>query len=145
MTNEVHYKSLENMYIAAPINKIFPPDITVSEGMAVISLAVKEDYYHTAGSLHGSVYFKLLDDSAIFAAASLESECFMVTSSFNLYLTRPVVGGKLRAEGKVVSRTKKQCIAEAILYDDKDREVARGSGLFVPSRMKFASIAEYCS
>ncbi len=30
-----HYSSLENMYLAAPINKIFPPRITIGNGIFV--------------------------------------------------------------------------------------------------------------
>lgn len=59
-----HYKRLENMYSAAPINDIFKPVMTVSEGEAVIEIDVGEQYHHSAGGVHGSVYFKMLDDAA---------------------------------------------------------------------------------
>ena len=47
---------------------------------------------HTAGSLHGSAYFKLLDDSAFFAAQALEcgrseDAMFLLTTSFTTYIT----------------------------------------------------------
>ncbi|HQS58823.1 MAG TPA: hypothetical protein PLU16_08135 [Gallionellaceae bacterium] len=61
--NEVtHFKQLERMYLAAPINTIFPPKITVSEAVAEIQIYVKPEYFHSAGAVHGSVIFKLLDD-----------------------------------------------------------------------------------
>ena len=52
--------------------------------------AVKEEYCHTAGGLHGSGYFKLLDDAAFFAAQSLNPTHFVVTTSFTSYITKVV-------------------------------------------------------
>ena len=143
MTNQKHYRALEDMYKAAPINEIFPPEVTISEGEAEISIAVKPDYFHAAGAMHGSVYFKLLDDSAFFAAASMEEEVFVLTTSFTTYLTRPVSGGRVRAVGKVVNANKSQFIAESILYDEEGREIARGNGIFVRGKNKLADIASY--
>lgn len=143
MTNKNHYSALEDMYKAAPINEIFPPEVTISEGAAEISIAVKPDYFHAAGAMHGSVYFKLLDDSAFFAAASMEEEVFVLTTSFTTYLTRPVSAGRVRAVGKVVNANKSQFIAESVLYDDEGREIARGNGIFVRSKNKLADIASY--
>lgn len=143
MTNQNHYRALEEMYKSAPINDIFPPEVTISEGEAEISIAVKPDYFHAAGAMHGSVYFKLLDDSAFFAAASMEEEVFVLTTSFTTYLTRPVSDGRVRAVGKVVNANKSQFIAESILYDSEDREIARGNGIFVRSKNKLTDIASY--
>jgi uncharacterized protein (TIGR00369 family) len=128
-----HYRRLERMYLGAPINQIYSPSITVSEGSATVEFAAREGLFHAAGSLHGSVYFKGLDDAAFFAAASLVPDRFVVTVSFTVYLTRPVTGGELRADGRVATHTKNLLVAESVLYNG-DREVARGSGTFVPSR-----------
>lgn len=143
MTNQNHYRALEEMYKSAPINEIFPPEVTISEGEAEISIAVKPGYFHAAGAMHGSVYFKLLDDSAFFAAASMEEEVFVLTTSFTTYLTRPVSAGRVRAVGKVVNANKSQFIAESVLYDDEGREIARGNGIFVRSKNKLTDIASY--
>lgn len=143
MTNKKHYRALEDMYKSAPINEIFPPDVAISEGEAEISMEVKPDYFHAAGAMHGSVYFKLLDDSAFFAAASMEEEVFVLTTSFTTYLTRPVSDGRVRAVGKVVNANKSQFIAESVLYDGEGREIARGNGIFVRSKNKLADIASY--
>ena len=143
MTNQNHYRALEDMYKSAPINEIFPPEVAISEGEAEISIAVKPDYFHAAGAMHGSVYFKLLDDSAFFAAASMEEEVFVLTTSFTTYLTRPVSEGRVRAVGKVVNANKSQFIAESILYDEEGREIARGNGIFVRSKNKLVDIASY--
>ena len=51
--------------------------------------------------------------------------------------------GRLAARGRVLNATRSQVIAEAVLYDDHEREVARGSGLFVPGRMRFEEALGY--
>jgi len=69
-----------------------------------------------------------------FAANSLVEDVFVLTTSFNLYLTRPVSSGLMRAVGRVVNATKSQMIAESVLYDD-GREIARGSRTFLRSKI----------
>lgn len=144
MENEKHYRSLESMYLAAPTNEYYKPIINVSESQADITITLKESMYHSAGAVHGSVYFKVLDDAAFFAANSLEKEFFVLTSSFTTYLTRPMVSGELKAIGKVVNKTKNQWIVESIAYND-GKEVARGSGLFVRGRLPLVEAKGYCN
>ena len=143
MDDNKHYSALENMYQIAPINKFFPPKMTVSKGEAVIEIELKPDYHHTAGAVHGSVYFKLLDDSAFFAANSLEKEVFVLTTSFTTYITRPVVDGTMKAIGKVVNSNRSQWIVESVLYNEQDVEIARGNGIFVRSKILLAEIPGY--
>lgn len=131
MNPDDHYRALERMYLAAPINAFYQPSITVSEAAATIRIAVKTEQFHAAGAVHGSVYFKMLDDAAFFAANSLEPETFVLTSSFTTYLTRPIVNGHITALGNVVHRSRSQFIAEAVARDDENRVIARGNGVFV--------------
>ncbi|MEH6471129.1 MAG: PaaI family thioesterase [Halopseudomonas sp.] len=144
MNHSQHYLALANMYKAAPINAFYPPTISIDEGATEIELAVKPEYFHTAGAMHGSVYFKMLDDAAFFAVNSLEFDVFVLTTSFTTYITRPISSGNVRAVGRVVNRNSSQFIAEAVLYDDNNREIARGNGIFVRSRIKLAAIPDYC-
>ncbi|MGB2427754.1 MAG: PaaI family thioesterase, partial [Alteromonas sp.] len=74
-------------------NSTFKPTMTVEEGKATISIVLSENYHHSAGGVHGSVYFKMLDDAAFFAANSLETDVFVLTTSFTTYITRPVASG----------------------------------------------------
>ena len=80
MEKDPHFRALEMMYMAAPINEIYCPRICVSEGVAEIEIDVKEAYFHSLGAVHGSVYFKMLDDAAFFAANSLERKLFILFS-----------------------------------------------------------------
>ena len=142
MTKEEHFHKLERMYLSAPINDFYLPTISISNGHAEIQTAVKPKFFHAAGSLHGSVYFKSLDDAAFFAVNSLVEDFFVLTVSFNIYLTRPVFKGVLVAKGQVVSRSLNYFVAESVLIAN-NKEVARGSGSFLRSRIKLAEVDSY--
>lgn len=144
MKQEEHFRSLENMYAAAPINEFYNPKMEVREGEATIEIEVTGKFYHSAGAGHGSVYFKMLDDAAFFSANSLESEVFVLTTSFTIYLTRPVSSGKLRSVGRVVNRNKTQFIAESVVYDSEGNEIGHGKGIFVRSKVSLKDAAGYC-
>lgn len=131
-----HYRKLERMYAAAPINKYFYPRITIHEGEAEIMLPVNEKLFHAAGSVHGAVYFKALDDAAYFAASSLVDDVFLVTVTFNLILTKPIKTGELRAFGKVIHRSRRLYVAEAELIDSEKSLAAKGSGTFMRSKIE---------
>ena len=135
MAKDPHFTALQNMYLAAPINAFYLPTIDISEATATIEIEVSDKLFHAARAVHGSVYFKMLDDAAFFAANSLEREVFVLTSSFTIYLTRPVSSGRLRSVGTVVNHGRSQLIAEAIVYDSAGNDIGRGSGVFVRSRI----------
>lgn len=131
---EEHYRKLERMYLGAPINAFFRPSVAIDKGRAEIAMEVRPEFFHSARAVHGSAYFKLLDDAAFFAVQSLVADAFVLTASFTTYLERPVTEGRMRAVGRVVMASKSLFIAEAQVIDDLDREVARGSGNFVKSK-----------
>lgn len=138
MSGEEHFRRLERMYLSAPINRFFKPSITVGEGSAEITMTVRTDFHHAAGAVHGAVYFKALDDAAFFAANSLVTDCFVLTVGFNVYLTRPISEGQMRAVGHVVHRSRRLYLAEAVLFDAEGEEIGRGTGSFMPGPMPLA-------
>jgi uncharacterized protein (TIGR00369 family) len=129
--NHEHHRKLERMYAVAPINRLYDPKITISEGKTELVLPVKPEFFHAASATHGSVYFKALDDAAFFAVSSLVEENFVVTSSFVVYLLKPISKGTMTARGEVVHQTKSAFVAEAVLVDSDGQQIARGSGSFV--------------
>jgi uncharacterized protein (TIGR00369 family) len=133
------------MYLAAPINEFFRPKLWISEGEAEVAIEVGPRMHHTAGSAHGSVYFKLMDDAAFFAVNSLVDDVFVLTVSFNVYLLRPVVESALTSRGVVTSATRNLWIADAEIKDDRGRIVGRGSGSFVRSSIALADIDAYAA
>jgi len=143
MNETEHFNALENMYLAAPINRIYKPTIVITEGRSEIEIELNEGYFHAAGAVHGSVYFKMLDDAAFFAANSLEQEVFVLTVSFTTYLTRPVSSGIIRSVGTVAAQTKSQVIAESIAYNSQGQQIGRGNGIFVRGKHLLEDVQGY--
>ncbi len=141
--DEAHLRGLERLYRAAPVNRLYAPEIAVGDGTAEISVPVSPDLFHGGGALHGSVAFKLLDDASFFAASSKVRDELLLTASFHVHFLRPVREGRLTATGRVVSRARKLVVAEAVAVDDRGREVARGSGTFLPSGLRLTDLAPY--
>jgi uncharacterized protein (TIGR00369 family) len=134
-----HFRRLERMYASAPINDFFRPTLHIpAAGVAELHLTIRPDFHHAAGAAHGAVYFKALDDATFFAANSVVEDVFVLTVSFNLYLTRPVTEGPVVAHGRLVSRSKRLYLAEGVMEDERGREIARGSGAFMPSAVALA-------
>jgi uncharacterized protein (TIGR00369 family) len=133
--HDEHYRRLERMYLAAPANEYFRPEIQIAEGTAEVRLPVRPDFFHAASAVHGSVYFKLLDDATFFAASSLVDDVFVLTASFNIYFLRPISAGVMTARGTIVSRSSRLLIGDGVLVDSDGKEIARGSGTFMPSRV----------
>jgi len=132
---EEHYRKLENMYHGAPCNDYYQSKLKIAEGAAELIIPVKKNLFHAAGAVHGSAYFKALDDSCFFAANSLVKDVFVLTVSFNLHLLRPIVSGEIKAQAKVIQASKNIIICEAIAYDSNGKEIAKGSGDFVRSKI----------
>ncbi|HSM90853.1 MAG TPA: PaaI family thioesterase [Desulfobacterales bacterium] len=143
MPDSAHFKKLENMMHSAPMVKLTGARASINEGEAVITLPVRQDFFHAAGALHGSLYFLALDNAAFFAVNSLVEDVFVLTASLTTYMTRPVTEGTVKAVGKVVSRGRTQFIAESVLYDAEGREVGRANGIFVKSRIPLSEKIGY--
>jgi uncharacterized protein (TIGR00369 family) len=142
-----HFRNLEQMFNAAPINQqlITGAELKVMKDQAELQLPMRESFYHAAGSLHGAVYFKLLDDAAYFAAASAEEEYFIYTKAYKLLFKRPVTGGVLIAKGQLVEKDGDEWIAISEVFDEKGKLVASGQGVFVRSKLLLKDQAGYSS
>ncbi|MCC9166313.1 PaaI family thioesterase [Pontibacter harenae] len=144
MTQEEHFRRLESMYKAAPIQDIYNgTTLEVSEEEAIITLPISPSFFHAAQAVHGSVYFRLMDDAAYFAVASLVRDVFIVTTTFTTHLVRPVTGGSLKAVGKVRTKGKTIFTAEATVYNEKGKEVAFGTGQFTKTNQKLETLEGY--
>ena len=131
------------MYLSAPTNRYYRPRIRIDEARAEIRIPVREEFFHVAGAVHGSVYFKALDDAAFFAASSLVDDVFLLTASFHIHLTRPVSEGEMVATGRVIHRARRVFVADSELLDSEGRHLGRGSGTFMRSRIELAEELGY--
>jgi uncharacterized protein (TIGR00369 family) len=135
MSEAQHWERLEHLYLSAPTNAYYRPVIRIGDGVCEIEIAARADFFHAAHAVHGSVYFKLLDDAGFFAANSVVPDVFVLTANFNIHLLRPVSEGTLFAKGKLINAGTRQLLAEASLYDGNDHLIAHGVGTYVRSKI----------
>ncbi len=140
----LHWRALEGLYASAPVNRLFESTLSIDgEGRASIAFLIDERCYHAAGAAHGTIYFKMLDDAAFYAANTLVTDRFLLTTSFNLHFTRPVRTGPVRAEGRWISGRRRVLVAESRLVDEDGEEIGRGTGTFMRSRIALSGLAGY--
>ncbi len=141
---EAHFRALESLYAAAPINRLFESELEIpASGFARILFTIDSRFFHAGGAAHGTSYFKMLDDAAFYAANSLVTDRFLLTTAFNLLFTRPLREGPVVAEGRWVSGQRRVFVAEARLVDSSGEEAARGTGTFMRSRIPLATLPGY--
>ena len=132
MPNPEHYRRLEKIYLAAPINIFFQPAIEIGEAFSRIEIPLKPEFHHSAHGVHGAVYFKALDDAAFFAANSMVADYFVLTASFAIALKRPASAGVFIARGWAQQESRRRWSGHSILSLD-GVEIGRGKGTFVVS------------
>ncbi len=140
---QVHFRRLESMYQAAPVNAFLSYSISVSQGACRIETCVDGRFFHSGGGLHGGVYFKLLDDAAFFAANSLNRDVLLATVQFSVHFVRALNRGPIVVMGEVLQKTRHLITAESKLYDYKERLAAKGSGCFSVTQKKLADTLGY--
>jgi len=139
-----HLDSLETLYASAPINQLFESRLELATaGESRIHFTVDKSAFHAAGAAHGTLYFKMLDDAAFYAANSLVSDRFLLTTAFNLHFTRPMREGPMIAEGKWISGKRRVFVAEARIVDPDGEECARGTGTFLRSHIALSGLDGY--
>ena len=137
-------RGLESLYDSAPINRLFDSRLTLADaGQSRIEFNVSNDAFHAAGAAHGTLYFKMLDDAAFYAANGLVTDRFLLTTAFNLHFTRPMRDGPMIAEGKWISGKRRVFVAEARIVDSEGEECARGTGTFLRSHIALSGLDGY--
>lgn len=140
----LHWRALEELYASAPVNRLFKSKLTITgEGRSRIDFTVDETVHHAAGAAHGTLYFKMLDDAAFYAANTMVSDRFLLTTSFNLHFTAPIRKGPVTAEGHWVSGKRRVLVAEAHLVDAEGEEIGRGTGTFMRSHIALSGLDGY--
>src|SRR3546814_2801668 len=78
---QAHHRALESLYAAAPVNELFQSRLRIPEsGRSVIDFEVEEGLYHAAGAAHGTIYFKMLDAAAFYAANRSDEHTYELQS-----------------------------------------------------------------
>ena len=133
------------MYLEANIQKEMyeTTQIQISSKQAIVSIDIQEKYYHALGAIHGSVYFKLLDDAAFFAVNSVVTDRFVLTTNFSINLVRPAIKGRLIATGNLQFQSRNLFIAHSSLVDENGKEIGFGTGHFMKSQIELTEQIGY--
>jgi acyl-CoA thioesterase len=104
----------------------------IEEGRIVLRVEVQPSHLNADGIVHGGVLPAIADGAMGNALRTLHGQAAQVlTAELHLHYLRPVTGGVLLAEGRVVQSGRRLSFAEVAIRDESGRLVARGSGTFV--------------
>lgn len=132
-------------YQAAPVTQWMGTRIDIRDGEAEVRLNVRRELMHGAMAVHGSLYFRLLDDAAFFAANSRVPDFFVLTLTFDVAFYLPVTAGEMVAIGRVKHASGRIIHAESELTDGAGTVYATGRGTFVRSALELRTIPGYTS
>lgn len=98
------------------------------EGWAEVELMADGRFHNLTGTVHGAIATGLADTAMGIAVAGLlnDDERF-TTIELKINFLRPVVSGKLIAEGRVLYRGKRTAYAEATVTNEEGKLVAKAT------------------
>ncbi len=103
----------------------------MSGGEASFELTVRPEHMNPYGVLHGGLLYALVNyamGAALVSRLDPGERC--ATLEVKIQCLTPVPSGEVRAEARVVERTRRIGILEARAYADGDRLVAVATGTF---------------
>jgi uncharacterized protein (TIGR00369 family) len=108
----------------------------IGEGRAVLRVRIQPSHLNADGIVHGGVLPAIADGAMGNALRTLYgSDAQILTAEMHLHYLRPVTGGSLLADGRVVQSGRRLSFAElSITEESSGKLVARGSGTFVIER-----------
>lgn len=99
-------------------------------GTAIFELVPEQRHYNPIGSVHGGVYATLLDSAcgcAVHSTLAVGEGYTSLDLTVKFLKAVTVDSGRLRAVGTVLQRGRRTALAEAKLYDGRDRLVAHAT------------------
>lgn len=80
--------------------------------------------------VHGGVITTMLDEVMGWSTIYL-LKCFPLTKSISVDFLKPVYAGReIRVEGRLSSKSERESVMEALLYDSEGRLCSRAGGVF---------------
>ena len=101
------------------------------DGAATFGLTIRDDHLNPYGVVHGGVVSSLVDTAmgaAVHTRLVQGERCATIEIKIN-YLA-PVTAGELRAEARLIERTKRIAVLEARVRGEGDQLVAVATGTF---------------
>ena len=107
--------------------------VELEEGRALLRTVIQASHMNADGIVHGGVLPALADGAMGNALRTLNGDAAQVlTAEMHLHYLRPVAGGSLLAEGRVVKSGRRLSFAEVDIRDEATGDtIARGSGVFI--------------
>lgn len=105
--------------------------VRMEDGECVMELELAPVHLSVARRVHGGVLFTMLDTAmgrAVISRLPAGRGCATLEARINFF--RPVEAGRVRAEGRTVTLTRRTAYAEGSLLDAEGRLLARASGTF---------------
>jgi uncharacterized protein (TIGR00369 family) len=100
----------------------------ISDGRATGSLQPRPEHANPMGTLQGGALCSLVDATMGMAFAStLEADESFTTLDLQIHFFRPVWAARLRADAKVVQRSKNFGYLECQVIDDQGKQIARAA------------------
>ncbi len=130
-------QELSQEYLIHPMHKDLDLSIDIGVGKVSLVLMVQPNILNLVGIMHGSYYFKLMDDACFFAALSLKKSKFVATANFTIHYFRPASSGRLIAEAHVLEHFGKRYVCECVIKDEEGKKYGCGSGLFVEPKRTY--------
>ena len=105
----------------------------IAEGRVVLRVEIMASHLNADGIVHGGVLPAIADGAMGNSLRTLHgNDSQVLTAEVHLHYLRPVTGGALLAEGRVVQSGKRLSFAEVEIRDEATgRPIAKGSGTFV--------------
>lgn len=101
------------------------------ENTARLTLKLREEHMSRANRVHGGVLFTLLDTALGTAVVkSLERGRGCATLELKINYFRPIQEGIVRAEGRLVNRSRRTAYAEGEVVNQEGKILAKASGTF---------------
>ena len=112
-------------------NRLGVRTLLQADGECRLELVMGEEHMSWAERAHGGVLFTLLDTAlgrAVLSTLPEDRGCATLECKINFF--RPVTGGRLHTQAKMLTRTRRTAYAEGSIHDDEERLVARASATF---------------
>ena len=104
-------------------NHIILDDIELSGATAHIDIVPETK--NVLGVAHGGAHFSLADTCAGYSSRADGRE--YVTQQSNFYFLKGVKEGRMIAKGHVIKRTRKFCVVDVDVFDEKGELISKGT------------------
>jgi uncharacterized protein (TIGR00369 family) len=100
-------------------------------GESTVQFHPLPEHLNIFGKVHGGVLMTLMDTTMAQAARSVQPDHGAITIEMKTSFFRPAEGAStVRAEGKLLHRTRTLAFAEATIYDQAGQACAHATGTF---------------